>query len=143
MSLTSAAKPRIRERARITWTRMWKEEEFGRELYRLESTPDKKVLMKYRGLYRPRASMLVQMRTGKIGLKSYLKRIKASDTKMCSCGGVENIQHVLLQCPKWNDLREKHLGPPARRDTNLSTLLSTPASAKKATILIKDTGLLT
>ena len=61
--------------------------------------------------------MLVQMRTGKIGLKSYLYKIKASDTKLCSCGGVENVQHVLLQCPRWAGLREKYLGQVGGRES--------------------------
>ena len=35
------------------------------------------------GLTKPEAAILVQMRSGKIGLGGYLKRIKVADTALC------------------------------------------------------------
>ena len=69
--------------------------------------------------------MLVQMRIGKIGLNSYLHRIRVSDTKLCSCGSTENVYHVLLQCPKWASFKKK-IFRPGETSKNLTELLGNP-----------------
>ena len=91
---------------------------------------------------KPKASMLIQMRTGKIGLNNYLHRIKASDTKLCFCGNTENVYHVLLQCPKWANFKKEIFGP-GEISKNLTELLDNPTLAKKSTTFMKNTKLLT
>jgi hypothetical protein len=41
--------------------------------------------MSYTEYSKPEASALVQLRSGKIGLGSYLKKIKAVDFEVCRC----------------------------------------------------------
>lgn len=91
---------------------------------------------------RSKTSRLIQARTGKIGLRSYLHSIKAEESKDCTCGqGPQAVQHVLLCCPEFDGLREKLWE--GERETNLMRLLGTPGQAKQAAQLMIDTGELT
>ena len=51
--------------------------------------------------------MLIQMRTSKIELLNYKHKIKQSNIKFCNCENVKNVQHVLLQCSKWTNFKQK------------------------------------
>jgi hypothetical protein len=45
---------------------------------------------------KPEAAILVQMRSGKIGLGAYLKKIKAADSAVCQCQrSNETVSHIL------------------------------------------------
>ena len=83
--------------------------------------------------------MLIQARTGKIALRSYLHKIGTEESKFCECDGVENVHHVLLQCLKWAELRIKYFGH-ERRD--LRKLLRVNALIKKFTTFLHETELL-
>jgi hypothetical protein len=66
---------------------------------RLIKAPHKKNLGLYKGLSKPHTSIIIQMRTMRIGLRHFLFKIKASETDRCSCGeGSETPKHILLQC---------------------------------------------
>ncbi|KAJ0160825.1 putative RNA-directed DNA polymerase from transposon BS [Colletotrichum tanaceti] len=62
----------------------------------------------YKGLTRAQSTMLLQCRTGVIGLKSYLYSLNTAkttvaDTFMCQCGtAAETAKHLFVDCP---DLR--------------------------------------
>jgi hypothetical protein len=59
-----------------------------------------KCLEYYRGLTRLQATLLIQCRTGKIGLKGYLISIKQSEDSTCTACGQEDetLEHKFLHC---------------------------------------------
>lgn len=98
-AVTSAIKPITRKYSRFQWEMTWDKDRHGRTSHRLAQIPHKDNLNKYRGLTKAESAILLQARTGKIGLRRYLHRIGATNSPKCECDGIENVQHVLLQCP--------------------------------------------
>ena len=50
--------------------------------------------------------MLIQLRTGIIGLAEYLSKIKRKDSPRCQCDmGNQSVRHVLLECPLLEEQR--------------------------------------
>jgi len=94
--------------AKTQWDTYWQEEETGRELYALQSTPKRAVLKLHQGLTKELSSLAIQMRTGKIGLRQFLyrRRIPGIETERCQCGqGPQTISHVLFVCRSFVELR--------------------------------------
>ncbi|KAG0160606.1 hypothetical protein PDIDSM_8136 [Penicillium digitatum] len=61
-----------------------------------------------RGLRKATTSVLIQLRTGIIGLAEYLSKIKRSDSPRCQCDlGNQSVKHVLLECPLLKELRSE------------------------------------
>ena len=138
-TLISACKTKVRARVDQQWEEQWKAEVRGRVTYKLTKKPTKHVLDKFATMSRPETSVLVQARTGKIGLRHYLYSIGAEDSKDCPCGeGPQTVQHVLLCCPEFDELREKMWE--GKRETDLSILLGAPGLAKKAAQFLIETG---
>ena len=76
-------------------------------------------------------NVIVQARTGKIGLRSYLHLIGTEDSRNCPCGEeAQSVQHILLCYPKFEELRETIWE--TRGETDLKTLLGSSESAKQA-----------
>ncbi|QQK42176.1 reverse transcriptase [Penicillium digitatum] len=60
------------------------------------------------GLRKATTSVLIQLRTGIIGLAEYLSKIKRSDSPRCQCDlGNQSVKHVLLECPLLKELRSE------------------------------------
>jgi hypothetical protein len=77
------------------------------------------------------------MRTGKIGLREFLhgRNVPGITDALCECGrGSQTVRHVILSCPRFNDLRgetwESNDGRRERLD--LKEVQTTPKLAKKA-----------
>jgi ribonuclease HI len=73
-------------------------------------------------------AILIQLRTGHIGLNAHLHRIKRSDTPLCPCCRRHNetVTHYLLHCPAHHEARTAftdRVGPDAR---NIKKILSKP-----------------
>ena len=67
-----------------------------------ENFPTEDPLLKHKGLLKHESSILIQLRTGKIGLNSFLHRRRVPDvlTPMCSCGlAPETPCHIVVDCP--------------------------------------------
>jgi hypothetical protein len=80
---------------------------------------------------------IIQMRTEKIGLLNFLhqRQVPGYTDATCQCGiGSQTIQHILLACPLFNELRrETWEGEDGRRERlDLKKILNTPSKAKKA-----------
>ena len=61
-----------------------------------------RLLKRHEGLSKARSSLLVQARTGDIGLREFLFRRKVPGvaTPLCQCGqGRETVEHLAVWCP--------------------------------------------
>lgn len=113
------------------WEQRW-EASPRTEWDQIRQPPDKKVLKLHRGLKKAESSILIQLRTGRIGLAHFLHkaRVPAYDTGQCQCGqGAETPRHILLYCPIERERRDA-LG--ARQERTFVRLLNTPEGAAKA-----------
>ncbi|KAJ5575967.1 reverse transcriptase [Penicillium sp. DV-2018c] len=75
-----AAKRRIRSEAKLEWEKLWAKETTSRPTKRLIEIPTKKTLEYWSGLRKATSSILIQLRTGRIGLGAYLHRINRRDS---------------------------------------------------------------
>ena len=75
-SLSSVAKRTTKARLETYWVNKWETGETGRELHRLAPKISKQRLRVHGGLSKAFSATLTQIRTGKVALKSYLRRIK-------------------------------------------------------------------
>jgi hypothetical protein len=84
----------------LVWAQEWDKAEHGRDLHVIAPTPHKRHQQNHTGLGKAMSSVVIQMRTGKIGLYSYLHGIRAADTDTCiGCSNKrESLRHVLLEC---------------------------------------------
>ena len=48
---------------------------------------------------------LAKLRIGHVGLMSHLARFNMSDTHLCPCNNTETVEHFLMQCPLYEDIR--------------------------------------
>jgi len=98
--LAAAAKRRLRREAKVEWERTWALEKTSRPTRRLIKVPTKKTLKYWFGLCKATTSILMQLRTGRIGLGAYLARINRRESARCDCElGNQTVAHVLLECP--------------------------------------------
>jgi hypothetical protein len=62
----------------------------------------------YKILDRPDTAILVQLRTGHIGLNDYMARIHRADSAACLCGAeAETVSHFLFHCSLWDSPRQE------------------------------------
>ena len=87
----------------------WKSKEAkGRVLRLLVSQPDQKSVKIHAKLKKPQSSLLVQMRTGKIGLRSFLYSRKIVESEQCECGHTsQTVRHILMERRKFSRLRQE------------------------------------
>lgn len=143
--LAAAAKRRFRNEAKIEWEKAWASEKTGRPTRRLIEVPTKKTLEYWNGLRKATASILMQLRTGRIGLGAYLARINRRESSRCSCElGNQTVNHVLLECPSHQEERDwmrsalSEQGIALRRDE----LLARPEARTIVAEFMTRTGLL-
>jgi hypothetical protein len=106
-----------------------------------EILSQKRGVQLYQGLTKPEAAILFQMRSERIGLGGYLKKIKVVDTAACQCQrSNETVSHILGDCFEFGAQRRTYLGQPTI--WNVPALLSNSKLARKAVAFMKSTGLL-
>ena len=104
---TSVYKTAARYRANEQWAENWKTKKHERTTSKLIHEPSASVLHKFNAMSQADSSVILQARTGKIGLRSYLHSIGAEDSRNCPCGEeAQSVQHILLCCPEFEELRE-------------------------------------
>jgi hypothetical protein len=91
--------------------------------------------------------VIIQMRTGKIGLRHYLYQRGVPDIQDgdCRCGrATQTVRHVLLACPLFRNLRQQYLVKPGGglEGGDVRTTLNTPRLAVRAAKFMLLTGLL-
>ena len=88
---------------------------------------------------RSESSVIVQARTGKIGLRDYRYKTGAEPSPACPCGARRQaVYHTLLECPGFNELREEIWE--GKRETDLTRLLGTPSLTAKESKFLLATG---
>lgn len=138
--LTAAVKNEIRAQAKNTWSENWRTGTTRRTTYQLAKQSTKETLKEFKQMTRPESSVIVQARTGKIGLRDYLYKIGAEPSPACPCGfRRQTVKHTLLECPGFAELREE-MWVGGKRETDLTRLLGTPALAARVLKFFLATG---
>lgn len=144
--LMAVARRRIRRRAQETWERAWEKEGTGRPTKRLIQVPGKKVLRYWKGLRKATSSVLMQLRTGRIGLNQYLSRINIRENARCEYElGNQTPRHVVTECPLLSELRAdmwRTLRNRVSRAIDFNDLLTEPKAAPALADFMIQTGLL-
>lgn len=145
MILRSAVKMQVKAQLALRWNKQWEAASHGRITFLLQKVPHKAVLKKFSSLTKPQCSILIQARTGKIALNSYLWKIGRSDTPLCrhGCGVPETPRHVIIDCPNYEDLRDEIFG--LCRDkafSDKSQIFNSPAIVPKTTNFLLHTHVL-
>jgi len=117
-------------RVLAAWTNRW--EASGRRKWdQAYQPPSQAILTLHRKLQKAESAVLVQLRTGRVGLAYFLHKVGVPgyDSSLCSCGQAdETPRHFLIYCPEGDGSREA-LGPP--RDRTFLSLLGTPEGAQR------------
>ena len=93
----------IKQHYQRQWQCQWSQADHGADLRRIYSTPTKDILTAYQGVPRHQSSVITQLRTGKIGLASFLysQKVPGMESGICLLYKKEDqtVGHVLLRCP--------------------------------------------
>lgn len=128
------------------WEKLWGSQKSAKPTKRLIDKPHK-ILTYWPGLRKATTSILIQLRTGKIGLRHYLSQIKVRDSARCECNlGSQTPRHVVLIYPllqgtrkeMWHTLQEV----PGLRLGTLDNLLTERKAAGALTNFMVESGLL-
>ena len=130
------------------WDASWSKDTYGKELRKLVQKPSHTVLKLYSDLPKVLSSLLIQMRTGKIGLRKNLhcRKVPEISTPTCQCGQApQSVTHVLAHCRKYNQIRRETWKEEEKnhpwRSIPVKKILSSPRYAKKAAMFMNKTGL--
>jgi hypothetical protein len=69
-----------------------------------------KSLRVYGPLTRRQTYLLVQLRTGHSWLATHGRRWNFTDDDRCSCGAIETVVHVVVDCPRLREVRRQLRG---------------------------------
>ncbi|KAJ5458823.1 hypothetical protein N7530_010767 [Penicillium desertorum] len=111
--LASAARRCIKRDTKTVWEKPWSRigvRMTARRTKKLIEMPNKSNLAYWKGLRKATSSVLIQLRTGIIGLAEYFSKIKRKDSPRCQCDmGNQSVRHVLLECPLLEEQRYEML----------------------------------
>lgn len=126
--LLSSYKRQISSFARDCWTWAWRNSDTGM-LYKKRwhsgvgngMVLDRHVNQLYTTLFhKAEASVLIQMRTEKIGLQGYLNKINRADDPWCGCNqAYQTVRHIIEDCECLEDTRFTYLGASFVRDARI------------------------
>ncbi len=136
--LRSAAKAHFTRLLFEKWGDEWRNETRGRAPFKLTPSLTGKVLHIHDKLPKWVSSLMIQMRTGKIGLRKFLHERKAPGVEDARCGckrGEETVRHVLTECPRFKEMRKTMWANEVRKARlnwiDLCTILTTPFTSKR------------
>ena len=126
------------------WEEEWSQASTGVE-YRTKLQPlrciDKEVTRIYANQCKAISAIIIQLRTGKIGLNKYLAKIKKKESPSCECKmAIQSVAHVIEECPFYRRQRQREFGRPVVR--NAYEVLSDPEQVVKTAVFMIHTGLL-
>ena len=101
----------MRQEADIRWHKEWSLETRGKALRRVAPLLSKQIIRIHRGLQREASSVLIQIRTEKVGLRAYLfdRYVPGIDDARCECGSRrQTARHILEECRYYRVARERY-----------------------------------
>ena len=103
-------KTRLMDRNKAEWLDRWEKESTGRLTYEVFKTVEPKG--KYSHIHPEYdRKLLNRAASGHFPVNSYLKRIKKRENDLCiHCKTRETIEHLIVYCNRFEELRVKHLG---------------------------------
>ena len=134
---------RVYEVLRAKWKRRWIEGTKGRELFTIASEVSNKYISLYRNRAKAHCSLLIQLRTGKIGFNQFLteRGVPGFLTGRCECGNRSmTVKHVVLSCPRWEE--ERRVVFSRAGSTDLREILNNSAGITATIRMILATNLL-
>jgi ribonuclease HI len=130
--LLSARKKQNKQSMMLEWRDEWQTSTKGIHLRKIDNDlPSNRTLRLYGKLSRPRARLLVQLRTGHNWLASFAKLFKFKEEDKCECGTRETVVHVLIDCPLLRELRQQMREQVGYAFRQLSTLLGGGDNGKR------------
>jgi hypothetical protein len=131
---------------RAAWRDEWNNGLTGHELRMLDASLPSKNTLGLHSLHKPTSSLIIQLRTQKIGLRAFLhaRKVPGVGDARCSCGeGAQTVKHILLQCPMWcTERRQMQLDGGEALTRDVKSLLTDYRGARLAVKLLTATGLL-
>ena len=131
------------------WQQRWSEATTGAHSRRLQPRLNEKALKRLTRMSRAQSSLVVQLRTGKIGFRAFLHKMRVPGfddplCKECEEGKEMTVEHVLMECPKWTTLREECFARAFKRGISptLEGLLDTRKGCLAAAKMVGKTKLL-
>jgi hypothetical protein len=104
----AALKQEYLKNLKTTWHQRWKTSPCYSRTTKIDASfPFTKYEKATTGLTRAQTSILVQLRSGHIGLNKHLARLKTADSPLCpSCNlSEESVHHLLFECPAYQNER--------------------------------------
>lgn len=124
----------------IKWRKRWIANKKGRVVANYRPYPTKQALSLYKDRTKAFSSILIGLRTGKIGLQGFLSnmRVPGYESPTCDCGeDTETVEHFLLKCPRWSQERGEVL--PNLAGKSLRTILNSRMYSQKAVEFVMRT----
>ena len=125
------------------WTRHWKSSPHYWHLGGIDTVPSKNWMKLINPLSHKQASIIMQLRTGHIGLNKHLHHIKCSNTLYCpNCdeNTIEDTHHFLFTCSGYRHKCSILHRKLRRHSHDLSYLLPNPAATLPLLQYIHSTG---
>ena len=142
-------KEKARDLTTVRWRQNWSESRKGAHSRAIQPQPGEETFNRLSRLPRAWSSLVIQLRTGKVGFRAFLcqRKVPGYEDSICpDCDAHEEmtVTHVLLKCRKWCALRRECLQrascAPAR--VSLPGLLNTRKGCLAAARMVWKTGLL-
>jgi hypothetical protein len=147
--LMKEVKKKAKEYATANWGQKWSTSDKGAHSRALQPKPGEETFLRLARMPRAWSSLVIQLRTGKIGFRAFLHQRKVPGVedptcKDCDAGEDMTVDHVLLRCNKWRDLRRECLQSAGytRDQALLPDLLNTRKGCLAAARMVWKTGLL-
>ncbi|QRV87101.1 hypothetical protein RhiJN_15119 [Ceratobasidium sp. AG-Ba] len=141
----AAAKQAFKEAQKEIWKQRWDGElsNSNASIRAIdESTPSNVFHRLAQTVPRRHASLLIQLRTGHVPLNAYLHRFGLAESASCpACNQrAETVKHFLMNCPAYEQARQRrNLASPASANS-LSVLLSSKGATRHLLTFIRETG---
>jgi hypothetical protein len=127
-----------KQKVLAAWKNRWQKQEAKRREQdfwdQVVGPPDPAILKLHKGLRKAESSMLVQLRTGRTGLRHFPNKVRVPgyESGQCGCGeGPETPRHVLLDCLHESERREA-LKESQKGGLDFNKLLDTPVGVPVA-----------
>jgi hypothetical protein len=124
----------------IKWRIRWLQGERGRAIAKYRPYPTIQALELYKDRAKAFSTILILLRTEKIGLRAFLYGMKVPgiNNPQCNCQQQEEtVRHFLLECTEWDETRSRTLG--SYSDKTLEHILGTRKGSKKAVDFLLQT----